>query len=103
MANILNGNQGQICSKNQPSGKFNADQELYDLIVAAVNPRYGINSISRIGIQAPIATHVLINDIDFEIGKTGILEARELSITSIKFVEDTDNSVIIDFIIDTKY
>ena len=102
MTNALNGNQGQICAKDQQGAKFNANQEIYDLIAAAVNPRYGITSISRIGIQAPIATHVLINDIDFEIGKTGILEARDLEVTSIKFVEDTDDSVIIDFIINTQ-
>ncbi len=102
MANVLNGNQGQICAKDQQGAKFNADQQLYDLIEAVVNPRYGITSLSRIGIQAPIATHVLINDIDFEIGKTGILEARGLEVTSIKFVEDTDDSVIIDFIINTQ-
>lgn len=103
MANALNGNQGQIYAKDQQGAKFNAGQQLYNLIEAAVNPRYGITNISRIGIQAPIATHVLINDIDFEIGKTGILEARDLNITSIRFVEDTDDSVIIDFIIKTSF
>lgn len=102
MSNILNGNQGQIRAKDQDGNKFIAGQQLYGLIVAAVNPRYGITSLARIGIQAPVATHVLLNDIDFEIGKTGILEARDLNITSIKFVEDTDDSVIIDFIINVQ-
>ena len=102
MSNILNGNQGQIRAKDQDENKFIAGQQLYGLIAAAVNPRYGITSLARIGIQAPVATHVLLNDIDFEIGKTGILEARDLNITSIKFVEDTDDSVIIDFIINVQ-
>ena len=100
--NALNGNQGQICARDQQGAKFHAGQELYNLIVNSTNPRYGIVNISRIGIQAPVNTHVLLNDKDFEIGKTEILEARNLKITSIKFVEDTDNSVIIDYVINTQ-
>lgn len=102
MAQVYNGNQGQIRSRDQENSKFSALEELYDLIEAAVNPRYGINSVARIGIQAPVTTHVLLDGIDFQIGKTGILEFRNIDLTSIQFVEDTDDTVIIDFIIDTQ-
>lgn len=98
---VLNGNQGQLMAKDQEGQKFKAGQELYSLITSYVNPQYGMDSVCRIGIQAPIGTHVQLNGVDFEIGKTGILEARDLAITSIVFPEDTDSSVIIDFIVNT--
>ena len=40
---------------------------------------------------------VKINNIDFQIGRTGILELEDTEITSIKFINDTDDLMHIDY------
>lgn len=40
---------------------------------------------------------VIINGIEFQIGKTGILELEDTNITSIYFLNDTDDRVYIDY------
>lgn len=41
--------------------------------------------------------HVLINNIDFQIGKTRMLELQDCQITSIIFLEDKDDRYFIDY------
>lgn len=41
--------------------------------------------------------HVVINGIEFQIGKTRMLELEDVQITSIKFLEKTDSNVYIDY------
>lgn len=40
---------------------------------------------------------VKINDIEFQIGKTRMLELEDVKITSIKFMQNTDDTVYIDY------
>ena len=68
-----------------------------------------INYISKLGIhcvknfdldlkgiyETPI--FVRINNIEFQISRTGILELEDVEITYIQFVEDTDDTVYIDY------
>lgn len=42
-------------------------------------------------------TIIIINNIEFILGKTGILQLENCQITSIKFKEDTDDKVYIDY------
>lgn len=93
----MNGYQGQIRSRDQENGKFLANQQIFTLIQdeSVAEIRY----ISRIGISAPFKTRIKLNNIQIQIGKTNIYQLEKVEITSIKFVEDTSNNVIIDFII----
>ena len=92
----INGYQGQICAADQPNGYFPANQEIFNRIqdAAYVN----IDSLERIGIQAPPATRLKLNNEIIEIGKTGLYEADDVAITSIQFYENSPKNVIIDFI-----
>ena len=91
-----NGYTGQLI------GPFTANEELYDLILAAA--AQPINYVSHIGIQTDIKNYIYINGKEYEIGKTGIYEIGNTEITSIYFVQDTDENSIIDYtsVIDDK-
>lgn len=93
----FNGYQGQICAFDQENGYFPANQEIFTLIqnLTYVN----IDSLERIGIEAPPTTKVKLNNQVIEIGKTGFYEVDNVEITSIKFVENSPKDVIIDFIV----
>lgn len=91
--------QGQLV------GPFEPNEELYNRIKA--DAAIDFSFISHIGIQTETGNIVLLNDKEFEIGKTGIYEIGNTVITSIKFKEtnthgDTviiDKNTIIDYII----
>ena len=102
-----NGFFGQI------QGPFQEGDEIFAAIQAQCkNP---INYITKIGIHYPgnfdfdlngifwppsnpiKYAHILINNIDFQIGKTRMLELEDVQITSIKFLETTDSNVYIDY------
>ena len=87
----VNGYTGQLI------GPFNANEELYDKIVAAA--AYPINYVSHIGIQSDIKNIVYINNKKCEIGNTGIYEIGNTEITSIYFAQDTDENSIVDYTI----
>ena len=86
-------------------GPFAANEEVFSLIQA--NSRYQIQYIEKLGIhyvgnfdldlQGDSNIHVKINNIDFQIGKTRMLELEDVQITSIQFVNDTDDLVYIDY------
>jgi hypothetical protein len=86
-----NGYTGQLI------GPFNANEELYDLIVAAA--AQPIDYVSHIGIQTDVRNYIYINGKEYEIGKTGIYEIGNTEITSIYFAQDTDANSIIDYTI----
>lgn len=96
----LNGYQGQICAADQNNRCFAANQEIFTLIQDLAHVE--VDYLERVGIQAPPGTMILINNSTaskIEIGKTGLYEADDVEITSLKFLEDSPESVIIDFII----
>ena len=81
----------------QLRGPFSANVELMDLIAEDANKE--VNYLIKIGIQTKVKNEVIINNINFEIGKTGILEfGGGIQITSIKFAQEVGKETIIDFI-----
>ena len=86
-----NGYVGQII------GPFSANQELFDVIKKDANKE--IKYVFKIGIQTDIRNSVFLNGVEFEIGKTGIFEARDVAITSIYFKQNVGKNTIIDYII----
>lgn len=96
----LNGYQGQLRAKDQQDESFKANQELYNLIVNNSNGQ--VAYISRIGIQyrQQSKIHFLLNNKEFELNDKGFYEASDVAITSLKFLEDTDDTAIIDFIVE---
>lgn len=68
-----------------------------------------VNYISKLGIHSVRnfdlditgtyypQTIIIINNIEFILGKTGILQLEDCQITSIKFKEDTDDKMYIDY------
>lgn len=56
-------------------------------------------AIIKLGIQAPPGTIVVINNNDFEIGKTGILEYETgLTITFLGFKDEITKDIVVDFV-----
>ena len=84
-----NGYTGQLL------GPFEANQELIDLINQDAIGE--IQYVKHLGIQVEIGTLLEINNKTVEIGKTGIYEIGNTEITSIYFLEDTDDNAIIDY------
>lgn len=105
-----NGFFGQI------QGPFQAGANIFEAIQAQCNNP--INYITKIGIHYPgnfnfdlnrkfwppsteenreTYAQILINNIDFQIGKTRMLELEDVQITSIIFRNTTDSNVYIDY------
>lgn len=88
-------------------GPFTANEEIFTKIQEQC--LYQINYISKIGIVYTGDWNlevikddfpkiiVIINDIQFQIGKTKMLELENTEITSIKFQEDTNEKIYIDY------
>ena len=88
-------------------GPFAADEELFTKIQSECKD--SIEYISKLGIHYvgnfDLAlsgvrwkqTFVRINGIEFQIGITRMLELEDVEITSIQFVEDTNELVYIDY------
>ena len=101
MADIINGFYGHL------SGPFKKDVQIFNIL----NQQSGrkINYISKLGIhyvynfdldiQGQWYSQIIIkiNNINFTIGKTGILELEDCQITSIQFLNDTNDNVYIDY------
>lgn len=84
-------------------GPFNANEELYEKIVA--DSKWGCRYVKHLGIQInkkPTKQDIIvyINKKPVEIGKTGIYEIGNTEITSIYFKTDTENDVIVDYVIE---
>ena len=82
----------------QLKGPFKANQELFELIKAdaAIDIKY----VKHLGIQTDVSAIVIINNKEYEIGKTGIYEIGNTDITSIMFKADTDDNTLIDYTIE---
>ena len=88
-------------------GPFAADEELFTKIQSECKDT--IEYISKLGIAYVgnfdldltgtrwKQTFVRINGIEFQIGITRMLELQDVKITSIQFVEDTDDLIYIDY------
>lgn len=101
MADIINGFYGHL------SGPFKKDVQIFNILNQQSGRR--ISYISKLGIHCvynfdldiqgqwyPEIT-VKINNVDFTIGKTGILELEDCQITSIQFLSDTNDNIYIDY------
>lgn len=106
---MFNGFFGQI------SGDFKANVDIFNLIKQQHAGDLPIDHISKIGIHYPVNFNLKINPNDnssmpsifvslfdqrgrnnqiFQLGKTGMLELQDVSISSIKFLSDVENIYI---------
>ena len=88
-------------------GPFAADEELFTKIQSECKDT--IEYISKLGIhyvgnfdldligKRQEQIFVRINGIEFQIGITRMLELQDVKVTSIQFVEDTDDLIYIDY------
>ena len=101
MADVINGFFGQA------AGPFKQNVQIFNILNQQSGRR--INYISKLGIhcfynfdldikgQWYPRINVRINNKEFTIGKTGILELEDCQITSIQFLNDTGDNVYIDY------
>lgn len=84
-------------------GPFSANEEIFTKIQEQC--RYPIRYINKIGIiytgnlssiKFP-EIFVILNNIQFQIGQTKILELQDVEITSIKFKNDINDKIYIDY------
>ena len=88
-------------------GPFAADEELFTKIQSECKDtveyisKLGIHYVGNFGLDLSGTrwkqTFVRINGIEFQIGTTRMLELQDVKITSIQFVEDTDDLMYIDY------
>lgn len=81
----------------QIKGPFAAGEELVDRIKDNAS---NFDYIKKIGIQTKVANRCKINNIIFEIGKTGILEFNNVEINSLLFMQNEPDTTLIDCIIE---
>ena len=94
---MINGFFGQI------SGPFSANEQVITKIQEQC--LYPIKYISKIGIiytgnlsfLESSNFSIIINNIQFQLGKTKMLELEDVQITSIKFKEDINDKIYIDY------
>lgn len=95
-----NGFFGQI------QGPFESNQNLMLLIKQQCNAKQGNDDniyISKLGIYYPTFSEntnipiVSINEKDFAIGKSGVLELEDVQITSLKTLQNVNNTFFIDY------
>lgn len=101
MTDIINGFFGHI------SGPFKKNIQIFNILNQQSGRR--INYISKIGIHYATnfdldikgeyfpQINVKLNNIEFTLGKTGILELEDCKITSIQFINDVDDNIYIDY------
>ena len=82
----------------QIRGPFFAGQDLISYIKTEYKTNF--NYIKKIGIQTKVKNEITINNEDFEIGKTGILEFDNVQITSLSFKQDELSSTLIDCVLE---
>ena len=84
-------------------GPFTANEEIFTKIQEQC--RYSIKYINKIGIVYTgnfnsikfSEIFVILNDIQFQIGQTKILELEDVEITSIKFKDNIGDKIYIDY------
>ena len=81
----------------QIRGPFQKDEELIDRIKME-SPDF--KSIERIGICTKVRNYVKLNDEVFEVGKTGILQFKNVEIISIKFMQEESESTVVDCVLE---
>ncbi len=81
----------------QLRGPFSAGEELVDRIKVE-SPDF--RSIVRIGICSKVRNYVKLNGISFELGKSGILQFKNVNITSVQFEQDESESTIVDCVLE---
>ena len=91
-------------------GPFNANEELITKIqeecsetidyISKIGIHYFINYnlVDLTGVITPTPPTIVINNKEFQIGKTGVLEFEDTNITSIYFSENTSDSIYIDYL-----
>lgn len=80
----------------QVSGPFIENED----IVNKIKKNYpDFNYIKRLGVQSKITHLCVIDGIEFEIGKTEILEFEDVQITSLFFKQSEPSSTIIDCVL----
>lgn len=84
----------------QLQGPFEKDVELTAVIKNKFKGNFGY--ISRVGIQSRYQTKVAINGKEFIIGLSGMLDIRNVQITSLYFMHDVSDLTIVDCIIEQK-
>ena len=101
MADIINGFFGHL------SGPFKQNVQIFNILNQQSGRR--INYISKLGIHCVYnfdldikgqwypQINIRINNKEFTIGKTGILELENCQITSIQFLNNTGDNVYIDY------
>lgn len=95
-------NIGELPTNNnryqgQLKGPFIANEEIMDLIRAAAAVE--VDYVWHLGVQTDVRAMIKINGQEIEIGKTGMYEIGNTEITSIVFIENTDENSIIDYVI----
>ena len=96
----MNGYQGQILASDRPNKNFKKNEQLFSIIKQQTC--VPIDYIQSIGIQAKNGTEIILNNKLIQIGQYETLQLNNVKITSIKFNQDTDSSVKIDYIIHQK-
>lgn len=80
-------------------GPFTANEEIFTKIQE--HCEYPIKYINKIGITYtginPSEIFIILNNIQFQIGKTKMLELQDVEITSIKFKNNTNDKIYIDY------
>ena len=80
----------------QITGYFNPSSNIMNFI-RGDGEKHSFEYVSKLGIQAPEGTIFKINNKEFEIGPSGILEFDDVKITSIISPKALGSDVIIDY------
>ena len=78
----------------QIAGVFRAGEEILELIRKQERKNTTVAELVKIGIQADSSQVVYLNNEAFEIGQTGILQFKDVSIQSIKFEAHPQKTVV---------
>ena len=83
----------------QTQGPFAQNEEIFTKIQSQCLNQ--INYISKLGIHFVgdfnLKYIIKINNIQFQLGKTNMLELEDVKVTSIKFSQDMDEKIYIDY------
>lgn len=80
----------------QIAGPFNSGVDIISILKA----NYDFTEVIKIGIQTKTGNKFKINDETIEMGKTKIYEVNNIDIDSLSFLQNENESTIIDFIVE---
>lgn len=93
---ILNGRFGEIHDTAIPAS---VDLLKDGGLISKQTPEITRPLLTKLGIQAPKGTKILVNGIEVKIGNTGIFQLDQVvEITSLIFPDGGDETVIIDYV-----